>query len=414
MRKLILLLLLLSNCLFAQINFEKGYIIDNNNIKKECFIKNEEWKNSPISINYKITENDTEVKTATLSQLKEFSCGDFHKYQKHSVKIDQSSTDGVKFSNQVAPEYLEKEVLLKTIVSGNAVLFEYSETGIKKYFYSINNMPPTDLIYKKYIPSLIDGNENYQTVLENKMFVRQIYKDVNCNQQPIKNFSNLDYNIKELSEAFIAFNSCNATDVEKVTDYRNKNASNKFNIKLKAGLNSIKFSETFNEAYVTEKDFDNKTTYLAGVELEYAFPFNKNKWSVFIEPLYNTAYKGQKIISQTYSSFKNTYPTEVDYSAFFVTIGIRYKMYLSDKISLFLSPSYVLSFPSGKMTTRGGYDLKLDSGKNIGLGIGTEINKKIRVEGRIVNMNYSGDSLFEMQSTNLSLLVSYKIFDNKK
>ena len=233
MKKIVLLVFFFTNLVVGQVNFEKGYIIDNNNVKIDCFIKMEDWKNSPTYITYKVSETDNQLKAATLSQIKEFLVGEFHKYQKFKVKVDQSSLDYNKLSRKAEPEYIEKEVLLKVVVAGNATLFEYADTGVKKFFYSLQNAAPTDLIYKKYIPYTLNGIDNFQTVLENKMFTRQLYKDLNCNQQDIKYFNRIHYTIKELSDAFVAFNNCNSNEVVQNKDYRNLKSKNKFNVKLK-------------------------------------------------------------------------------------------------------------------------------------------------------------------------------------
>ena len=63
MKKLFLTLttVLFSTFLFAQINFEKGYIITERGNRLEVFIKNEDWKNNPTSIDYKNSlESDKE------------------------------------------------------------------------------------------------------------------------------------------------------------------------------------------------------------------------------------------------------------------------------------------------------------------------------------------------------------------
>jgi len=48
------LFILISLNSFAQINFEKGYLITDQGGKKEGFIKNFEWKNNPKSIEFRI------------------------------------------------------------------------------------------------------------------------------------------------------------------------------------------------------------------------------------------------------------------------------------------------------------------------------------------------------------------------
>ena len=56
----------------AQIIFEKGYFINNNNQKTECLIKNLDWRKNPTDYKYKLSQNDL-AKVATISSVKESS-----------------------------------------------------------------------------------------------------------------------------------------------------------------------------------------------------------------------------------------------------------------------------------------------------------------------------------------------------
>ena len=49
----LLIAILYQTASFAQINFEPGYIINNQGVKTECFIRNVAWKNSPVTFDYK-------------------------------------------------------------------------------------------------------------------------------------------------------------------------------------------------------------------------------------------------------------------------------------------------------------------------------------------------------------------------
>jgi hypothetical protein len=43
----------------AQTNFKQGYIIDNQNNRKECLVKDEDWLNNPETIFIKYSETAT-------------------------------------------------------------------------------------------------------------------------------------------------------------------------------------------------------------------------------------------------------------------------------------------------------------------------------------------------------------------
>jgi hypothetical protein len=69
---LFILYLLITEILFGQIVFEKGYFIDKNGNKIICLIKNIDWKDNPKGFDYKLFE-DGEIKSANTEDVLEFS-----------------------------------------------------------------------------------------------------------------------------------------------------------------------------------------------------------------------------------------------------------------------------------------------------------------------------------------------------
>jgi hypothetical protein len=79
------------NLMNAQILFEKGYFVDDNNQRIDCLIKNIDWKNNPIDFDYKLT-SDGNVQKGTLQNVKEFGIEGEIKFVRAEVKIDRSSS----------------------------------------------------------------------------------------------------------------------------------------------------------------------------------------------------------------------------------------------------------------------------------------------------------------------------------
>src|SRR5690606_11264005 len=86
-----LLLFFFSFNLSAQITFEKGYFINNQNQKIECLIKNQDWVGIPKEIEYQLSETSSVEKTnfdqITVLQI----YGTPHYYKKQEVNIDQNT-----------------------------------------------------------------------------------------------------------------------------------------------------------------------------------------------------------------------------------------------------------------------------------------------------------------------------------
>ncbi len=84
---------------YSQISFEKGYYIDNSKQKTECLIKNIDWKNNPTTIEFKLSENG-ETFPADIKTIEEFGIYNVSKYIRNIVKIDNSSDNIERLSNE--------------------------------------------------------------------------------------------------------------------------------------------------------------------------------------------------------------------------------------------------------------------------------------------------------------------------
>ena len=140
---------------FGQIKFEKGYIIDNNNLKVECLIKNSDWKNNPNEFDYKLSETDS-PKKGNLTTIKEFSVPGVMKFIRVDTKIDRSPMDESVLSDSINPNWSSERLFLKVLVEGKASLYFYQENLFWRFFYSVDNSPIQQLIFKDYFTNDID------------------------------------------------------------------------------------------------------------------------------------------------------------------------------------------------------------------------------------------------------------------
>ena len=133
---LFLLLTVLGFSSYAQISFEKGYYIDNNDQRIDCLIKNIDWKNNPTEFEYKLSENSTPEK-ATITSVKEFGVVSISKYIRSTVNIDRS-IDNVNsvilISKEKNPVYKEEELFLKVLLEGKASLYLFEMGNSKNFF----------------------------------------------------------------------------------------------------------------------------------------------------------------------------------------------------------------------------------------------------------------------------------------
>ncbi len=139
------------NIVWAQIGFEKGYFIDNDGQKTDCFIKNIAWNFNPSGINYKLTENADVLQTAEIGQIKNLAIYDKSKYVRADVDIDRSSDSFTNLNWEPKPIFEQERLFLKVLVeSPTAILYGYESTGLERFFYSTATKTIKQLVYKKY------------------------------------------------------------------------------------------------------------------------------------------------------------------------------------------------------------------------------------------------------------------------
>lgn len=146
----LLFFLLLSISSYAQITFEKGYFIDRANEKTECFIKNVDWLNNPTSFEYRLTPN-APTQVADMDNVKIFVITDIAKYVRADVKIDRSSANSNSLSEERTPTFQNEQLFLRTLVEGEASLFEYVDNNLVRFFLSVDSIMTEQLVYKRYL-----------------------------------------------------------------------------------------------------------------------------------------------------------------------------------------------------------------------------------------------------------------------
>ncbi len=318
------ILFLITAVSFAQIKFEKGYFIDNDNRKIECFIKNYDWRCNPNKFEYKTEDNDSTLNGNILS-AKEFGIYGYSKYIRANINIDRSSKDIEKLSNQKKPIWSKEQLFLKVLIEGKASLYLYEDEKFRRFFYSISDTLIQQLIYKSYLDD--DGN-----IAINFGFRQQLWNDIRCANSTINSIEHIDYFQNELERYFKNYNQCIG---ESFVDYSIKPQRDIFNLKIAAGINysSLSYSNSQTGDNII---FNNNISYRIGVEAEFILPFNRNKWGIIFEPTY-----------QYFNSEKKIYFYEmaiIKYGSLEFPIGVRYYFFINENLSIFLNGFYISNF----------------------------------------------------------------------
>lgn len=348
---------------YSQTKFEKGYYIDNSNQKVDCLIKNLDWKNNPTEFEYKLSE-DSDNKTGTIKDVKEFGINNIFKYARHTVLIDKSSNTISEMSTVSNPVFNEEELFLKVLIEGKASLYSYEKGLLKRYFYNKDESEIEQLIFKKY---LISANQ----IGENSRYKQQLWNDLKCETFKISRVEKLNYQKNELVRFFIDYNACNNQDFTNFNENQNKGM---FNLNIRPGLKSSSLSLQNSFSGSKNIDFDKKLGFRLGIEAEFILPFNNNKWAVVIEPTYQY-YKTEKQFA--------LYTGSVDYKSLEFPIGLRHYFFINDNSKIFINALYVFDFSLNstiEFTTP--LSLELNKGNNLAFGLGYKYNDKYSLEFR--------------------------------
>jgi len=388
---LLVLLVIISFDCYSQISFEKGYYIDNSGQKIDCLIKNSDWAHTPNEIQFKL-ETTTEPKTVSVKLIKEFEIFNSLKYVKELVKTDLSGNDVAGLTYNKRAVYKEEQLLLKVLVEGKASLYSYDDGTIKKYFYEKDSSHINQLIFKKYLNA--DGK-----IGENNMFRQQLWTDLNCEDLSVKNIQNINYDENDLVNFFVKYNDCNNSQFNVFKVDQKKDL---FNLTIRPGIDLSSF-----ELQYSGQDFDKQSSIIGfrfGIEAELVMPFNKNKWSVLLEPVYQSFKYDKTVYDQKMS---------VESKTLALPVGIRYYFFLNDKSKVFINGSFVMGMSlDSKVDFENGEDLDIKTKTNLALGVGYNFKSKYSVEFRYFTNTdvIDGSSSWSSNYNAMSFILGYSIF----
>lgn len=394
---------LLSVNSYSQIVFEKGYLINNSNQKTECLIKNSDSKRNPLEVEYRLSE-ESEIKIATIQNVKEFGIYNTAKYITATVNIDKSSNMLGYLSNTKEPVFIQEKLFLKVLVEGKANLFQYSDANITRFFYRTADGPLTQLIYKRYLTT--DGQ-----IATNNAFRQQLFTDLKCNAFKISKFETIEYQRRDLIRIFSQYSNCSNVEV---VDFTPSIKRDLFNLTFRPRINYSNFEMNGSSTSIYNVDFESEIGFGFGIEAEYILPFNKNKWSIAIEPTYQN-YKSQKRFTKIGFN-AGSYEASIDYTSIDVPLTLRHYFFLNDNSKLFLNVSYVLDLSSKSNVEFRQSDLlteslKIEANKNYAFGLGYKLYDKFSVEFRYQTRDALGEYLFVGSSySTTSMIIGYSIF----
>ncbi len=362
MTKPLLALLFCCLCLTsnAQIAYENAYFITNSGERIDCLIKNVDWKNNPDSFEYKISENGPLEKGLPLN-VKEFGFSDGTKFIGTKVKIDRSSDLTEKLSYEKQPDFNDEALFLKVLVEGSAKLHGYTQEGLRRFYLQMGNGAIEPLVYKKY-------STDDAIIRENVAFRQKLLNTLECNSVSNQEIANIKYTTKTLVKLFQRYNKCMDSGYE---IERPEQKKTKLNLWLNPSVtsNNFKVSNGLETQYTF--DFPSTIGLRLGTALELVLPYNKNKWSVFVEPTYQK-YTSDRQVERSFNfSEGDIFDASITYSSIELPVGVRHYMFLNDLSKLSIEVAFVHDFTmNSNINIDQTDDLTIDSNENFAFGIG--------------------------------------------
>ena len=410
--KLTLLLTLITFSTYSQISFEKGYFINNDNQKITCLIKNVDWASNPESFEYKNSEN-SEIKKISIKDVKEFCILNVSKFIRANVEIDISSESANKLSKKREPIFKNKILFLKVLIEGKTNLYMYKNSELKRFFYNQNNSDIKQLVYKRFVSN---NNNLYGNSIigKNNFYKQQIWNKLKCNSITRKEVENTNYSRKSLLKLFKKINNCSKSNF---TSYNKSEKRKKINFNIRPRLNSSSLSIDLAASSFRDFDFKNVLGLGVGLELEYIFPFNKNKWSLAIEPTFQS-FKSEKTKTSGFIT-GGSVTAVVDYKSLEVPLSIRHYFFLNNDSKLFINASYVFDFSFSSNLTYKRIDNsivtdeEIETQNNLAFGFGYKLKDKYSIEIRYL---YDREVLGNIANQNsnystISLIFGYTLFN---
>ncbi|MEZ4955434.1 MAG: hypothetical protein R2825_17870 [Saprospiraceae bacterium] len=314
------LFLTLNFSCIAQVIFEKGYLIDNNDQKINCLIRNKEWKNNPEDFEYKI-DNNSIVKIGSLENVKEFGVSTEFRFVRCTVDMDRSSDKVGKLTVEREAEFREEILFLRVLVEGEASLYHFEDGSLNRFFYQLDNSEILQLVYKRYFISPTEAGVNNR-------YRQQLSNELNCENG--LRVENLEYQKNSLVKFFIKYNECKNSEF---TSYYKKWKKGSFHLGIRAGyqINTLLVDGPFFSA--SDFKIQHKPGYRIGVSAELTLPFNKNKWAVLFEPnlqLFKaeTTLESDIFLDRAVAVKANTVE---------LPVGVRYYFFLNNDSKVFIN-----------------------------------------------------------------------------
>jgi len=376
--------------MFSQSNVLKwGYYINEEGDTVKSLIQTKRWINSPEDIKVK-QRFDDDYQTLTIDEIRGFGVPeDGLIFERKNVAIDYSKGSEIFIDDKI----IEKDVLLRTIVSGEFSLYELNDGKFQIFFFEnpTNNIEQLDLIQIQKSAAELEVNSLFQNQINNIYLLNDL-KQINLER--------VDYQRNELADVFVDINNKLAVSStnEAVRYGEDEGVFQELYITPLIGMYSHQARATFIEDF--DEDFDATTSFRYGGQFELRFRETANKFGVNIEVTRT------KIENSKQVTFRGNEETaRYEFSSTQTAIGPQYSIFKTDQHDVFLGLNALVAFTNDQFS-----GFELDPAFTINPSLTYRLNQKIHAElNYLLDNEYSADNdPFTLELGNqIALMVGY-------
>jgi hypothetical protein len=313
---------------YAQDNYTKGYVIDNQQDTIHGLINYGNWEHNPFRIEFKNHENNVST-VFTPTDIKEFRVSD-EIYVSGFVEAENTPLVTHKLEENPSLKISNDTIFLQTLIRGEKSLFYYNNRDDRANFYIEANGEYKLLVHKRYLTK-VRGKE-YRT--KNEKYLGQLSDYLKDCQSISSQIENSTYQRKTLMKLFQYYYKC----APKKKDFEKKIGKIRTEFGAIGGLSmsSVNFSST-RFLYLINGDYGPSINPTLGLYLDVIIPRNSGRLSIHNELLLTSLNA-----THQYDTFENEdiytkNDIEIGFTYLKMNNLIRYKYFLKDQLALYLN-----------------------------------------------------------------------------
>lgn len=381
-----------SNSIHAQVNFQSGFIIDNNHDTIKGFIDYQNWDINPNTIKFKPDEGSIAKNYAT-GDIKGFGV-DGKIYNSSILPLEECLYDEKEVKTFEKYKYRTDTVFLQVLIKGEKNLYIFKNKDSKVYFFIGQEGNYQWLIYRSYFEKQYDNvfekmDEKYKGQLN------LYFQDCPRLQERI---ARVEYNSRALISLFNEYYKCDQREITyqyKVSKFRPE-----YGFIGGLSLAELKFQGADNFSSITRSIYPTSRNITFGVFYGYVFPQKIKKFTFHNELLFNSYKSSSVFVNSPGSDIYSVSTSSIGNSSFRLYTLLRYQipfksmfLYINGGITNGFSISqtnelrvedHVFSMVSTSEGKALDYPQKWDKGYVLGFG---SIIKRLSCELRMGNAN---------------------------